>query len=164
MTHLEHIRAKIVTLPELLLQLATLRDKKVVFTNGCFDLVHQGHVDYLSKARDMGDILIIGLNSDASVKRLKGPSRPIIGQESRAILLAAFEFVDYVVFFDEDTPQQLIAAIQPDVLVKGGDYKIDNIVGHEIVQVKGGQVVTIDFLPGFSTTDIVSKISQNNKS
>jgi rfaE bifunctional protein nucleotidyltransferase chain/domain len=164
MTHLEHIRAKIVTLPELLLQLATLRDKKVVFTNGCFDLVHQGHVDYLSKARDMGDILIIGLNSDASVKRLKGPSRPLIGHASRALLLAAFEFVDYVVFFDEDTPQQLIAAIQPDVLVKGGDYKIDNIVGHEIVQAKGGQVVTIDFLPGFSTTDIVSKISQNNKS
>ena len=163
MTHLEHIRAKIVTLPVLLHKLSKRPGEKIVFTNGCFDLVHQGHVDYLAKAREMGDILIIGLNSDSSVRRLKGPSRPIIEQESRAMLLAAFEFVDYVVFFDDDTPKQLIAAVQPDVLVKGGDYRIDDIAGHDIVQAKGGQVATIDLLPGFSTTDIVAKINKNNK-
>ena len=163
MTHLEHIRAKIVTLPVLLHQLSKRPGEKIVFTNGCFDWVHQGHVDYLAKAREMGDILIIGLNSDSSVRRLKGPSRPIIEQESRAMLLAAFEFVDYVVFFDDDTPKQLIAAVQPDVLVKGGDYRINDIAGHDIVQAKGGQVATIDLLPGFSTTDIVAKINKNNK-
>lgn len=115
---------------------------------------------YLAQARDLGDLLVLGLNSDASVKRLKGPARPINDEQSRALVLAAFEFIDYVVLFEEDTPFDLISALQPDVLVKGGDYKIEDIVGHDIVEKKGGRVVTIDFVPGFSTTKIVEKINQ----
>ncbi|MCQ2298975.1 MAG: D-glycero-beta-D-manno-heptose 1-phosphate adenylyltransferase [Bacteroidales bacterium] len=160
MSHFDNIKSKIVSLQQLQQELARRAGEKVVFTNGCFDIVHHGHVAYLAQARDLGDLLVLGLNSDASVKRLKGPARPINDEQSRALVLAAFEFIDYVVLFEEDTPFDLISALQPDVLVKGGDYKIEDIVGHDIVEKKGGRVVTIDFVPGFSTTKIVEKINQ----
>lgn len=137
------------------------RNKKVVFTNGCFDLIHRGHIDYLAKAADLGDVLIIGLNSDASVQRIKGKNRPIIDEYSRALVLAAFEFVTAVVLFDEDTPYNIIKLIQPDVLVKGADYKVEEIVGHDIVILKGGEVITLEYLPGFSTSAIENKIRNN---
>lgn len=134
------------------------KGQKIVFTNGCFDLVHQGHIDYLSKARDLGDILIIGLNTDNSVRRLKGSHRPINDEKSRALILASFLFVDAVILFDEDTPYELIKKVQPDILVKGSDYKAEDIVGYDIVTAKGGKVETLDFLPGFSTSGIEKKI------
>lgn len=158
MKQIEQIQNKIVSREQLVEHLKSRGDQRVVFTNGCFDLVHRGHVDYLSRARDLGDLLILGLNSDASVRRLKGPSRPIVDEKSRALLLAAFQFIDYVVLFEEDTPYELIKAAQPDILVKGGDYKPEDIVGYDIVKQRGGQVVTIDFVPGFSTTNIVEKL------
>ena len=161
MSYNQLIRDKIVTATQLRDLLLGLPDKKVVFTNGCFDLVHQGHIDYLSKARDLGDMLVVGLNTDASVRRLKGPRRPINDEHSRALLLASMVFVDYVVLFDEDTPYELIRAVQPDVLVKGSDYKPEDIVGYDIVTAKGGKVETLDFLPGFSTTAIECKILEN---
>ncbi len=130
----------------------------IVFTNGCFDIVHRGHIDYLSKAKDLGSKLVLGLNTDASVQRLKGPNRPVVDEESRAILMAALQFIDLVVFFDEDTPYELIKALQPDVLVKGSDYNAEDIVGYDILMAKGGKVETIDFVEGFSTTSIVEKI------
>ena len=133
--------------------------KKIVFTNGCFDLVHRGHLDYLAKAAALGDKLIVGLNSDNSVKRLKGNSRPIVDEYSRAFLLASLCFVDAVMLFDEDTPYHLIQTVQPDVLVKGADYQVDTIVGADIVTEKGGDVVTLDFLPGFSTSSMIERIS-----
>jgi D-beta-D-heptose 7-phosphate kinase/D-beta-D-heptose 1-phosphate adenosyltransferase len=132
--------------------------KKVVFTNGCFDIVHRGHVDYLTKAKALGDVLLVGMNTDASVRRLKGTARPIVCQDDRAFVLAAFRVVDYICLFDEDTPYELIKAIVPDVLVKGSDWKIDSIVGKDIVEAAGGTVQTIDFVPNRSTTDIIKKI------
>ncbi len=132
----------------------------LVFTNGCFDILHRGHIDYLSQAASFGDKLIIGLNTDSSIKRIKGENRPIINQESRAILLASLCFVDAVVFFEEDTPYQLIKDIQPDVLIKGADYQIENIVGYDIVTAKGGMVKTIDLVPNCSTSAIIEKIRQ----
>lgn len=135
---------------------------KLVFTNGCFDIVHIGHVDYLEKAKKAGDKLIIGLNSDASVSRNKGKSRPVISQESRSRVLASMMFVDAVVLFDEDTPYDLISALKPDVLVKGNDWNISNIVGADIVIDNGGKVTTIELVPGFSTTSIVEKIQKIN--
>ncbi|MBS2098209.1 D-glycero-beta-D-manno-heptose 1-phosphate adenylyltransferase [Carboxylicivirga linearis] len=134
------------------------KGEKVAFTNGCFDIVHRGHVEYLSKAKDLGTKLVLGLNTDASVRRLKGESRPVVDEYSRAILLAALQFIDLVVFFDEDTPYELIKALQPDILVKGSDYKAEDIVGYDVVTAKGGKVETIDFVEGFSTTTIVEKI------
>ncbi|GHS85068.1 hypothetical protein FACS1894201_04370 [Bacteroidia bacterium] len=130
---------------------------KVVFTNGCFDILHRGHVEYLQKARSLGDKLIVGLNSDASVQRLKGKGRPVQDQESRKIVLAALRCVDEVILFDEDTPYELIQRLQPDVLVKGGDYQPENIVGYDIVTAKGGQVLCLDFVQGYSTTNILSR-------
>lgn len=132
---------------------------KVVFTNGCFDILHQGHLDYLSKAADLGDRLIIGVNSDRSVSALKGEDRPIIDQESRALKLASLVFVDAVIIFDEDTPLNLIKTVLPDVLVKGGDYKVDTVVGAEEVIGAGGEVKIIPFLQGHSTTAIINKIN-----
>lgn len=132
--------------------------RKIVFTNGCFDIIHTGHVTYLEKARALGDLLIIGLNTDASVKRLKGPNRPINSQEDRAIVLNALKSVDYVTFFDEDTPLELIGELMPDVLVKGGDYKIEDIVGADLVMNNGGRVQTIPFVEGKSTTSIITKM------
>jgi len=141
-----------------LLAIWNFQGKKIVFTNGCFDLLHLGHIDYLSKAADLGDLLIVGLNTDKSVRNIKGNSRPIQDQNSRSMILASLSFVDYVVFFDEDTPLNLIAVTQPDILVKGADYLPENIVGYDIVKTKGGDIVTIDFLEGYSTTAIEKKI------
>jgi len=167
MNNLEIIRHKIFRKEDRILQnlLASLRfkDKKLVFTNGVFDLLHLGHIDYLSKAKDEGNILVVGVNTDASTRRLnKGNNRPITNQESRSTILAALLFVDAVVLFDEDTPYNLIQQIQPDVLVKGSDYKAEDIVGYDIVNAKGGRVVTIDFLEGYSTTAIEEKIKKGD--
>jgi len=131
---------------------------KVVFTNGCFDLLHRGHVDYLSKARDLGDKLFLGLNTDASVSKLKGKHRPIQDEQSRLQIMASLGFVDAVMLFSEETPYHLIQKIQPDVLVKGADYAPENIVGYDIVTAKGGEVKTLDFLKGYSTSSIEKKI------
>ena len=160
MNNLERVSAKIVGLEKLKRLLATwkFQDKKIVFTNGCFDILHLGHIDYLSKAKDEGDILVIGLNTDNSVSRLKGKTRPFSDESSRAKILASLQFVDAVVLFDEDTPYELIKFVQPDVLVKGSDYKPEDIVGYDIVKAKNGKVVTIDFLDGYSTTAIEKKI------
>lgn len=135
-----------------------LRDQKIVFTNGCFDLLHLGHIDYLSKAAAIGDKLVVGVNSDASNHRLKGPGRPINDEQSRSYLLAALFFVDAVCIFDEDTPYELIRLLRPDVLVKGADYTIDQIVGADLVLAGGGKVKTIEYLAGYSTTAIEQKI------
>ncbi|MFT5366749.1 MAG: rfaE bifunctional protein nucleotidyltransferase chain/domain [Candidatus Latescibacterota bacterium] len=135
---------------------------KTVFTNGCFDLLHRGHVTYLQKAREQGDVLFLGLNTDASVQRLKGPNRPILPLEDRAGVLAALECIDHIIPFDEDTPQELIAALLPDVLIKGGDYQIQDIVGREEVEAAGGTVTTIPLVEGRSTTNIVEKIKGIN--
>ena len=128
---------------------------KVVFTNGCFDILHRGHVEYLSKAADMGDVLVVGLNTDASVKRLKGEGRPVNNEEDRALVLASLSFVDAVVLFGEDTPYELIEAVHPDVLVKGADYKTEEIVGYDIVTSHGGIVDTIPLVNGYSTTKLI---------
>ena len=133
--------------------------QKVVFTNGCFDILHRGHVEYLCHARDLGDKLILGLNTDASVKRLgKSPERPINSQDTRAIILAGLECIDAIVLFDEDTPLDLIIFVQPDVLVKGNDYKAEDIVGYDVVTAKGGKVITIQLVDGFSTTKLIEKM------
>ena len=135
--------------------------KKIVFTNGVFDLLHKGHIFSLTQAAKEGDVLVIGLNSDSSVKRLKGDSRPINDQDSRALLLAALSMVDAVVIFDEDTPFELITAVQPDVLVKGGDYTIEQIVGSKEVIANGGRVVINPIVEGFSTTGIIAQIKSS---
>ncbi len=152
--------SSLLTLSELLSLRAKWRaeKKRVVFTNGCFDILHRGHVEYLEQARAHGDLLIVGLNTDDSVRRLKGEGRPIVPQEDRATILAALRCVDYVVYFAEDTPANLIAQIQPDVLVKGADYQIHEIVGHEVVQAGGGEVVRIPLTPGRATRDVIATI------
>lgn len=132
--------------------------RKIVMTNGCFDILHKGHVTYLQQARKLGDILIVAVNSDSSVKALKGPTRPIVNEEGRMVVLSALGCVDYVVRFDEETPQQLIAKVLPDILVKGGDYRIEEIAGHKEVLANGGQVLTLPIVSGFSTTSIVNRI------
>ncbi|MCU0577270.1 MAG: D-glycero-beta-D-manno-heptose 1-phosphate adenylyltransferase [Desulfobacterota bacterium] len=134
---------------------------KVVFTNGCFDIIHAGHVTYLAKARVMGDCLVVGLNSDSSVRRIKGPERPINREQARAAVLGALACVDHVVLFEEDTPLNLIECIRPDVLVKGGDWAVEDIVGADVVRSSGGQVITIPFEDGFSTTGIIRRIKQD---
>ena len=137
------------------------KGRKVVFTNGCFDILHLGHIDYLAKAAEMGDKLVIGLNTDASVSRIKGPHRPITDQHSRAMLLASLSFVSAVVLFDEDTPYELISAVKPDILVKGADYKPEDIVGYDIVTAKGGTVETLEYLEGYSTSAIEERIKNS---
>ena len=157
---------KIYTLPRLLEQLQVWRaqGQKIVFTNGCFDLLHLGHVDYLEKARQLGDRLVLGLNTDASISRIKGPSRPLQDEMSRARVMASLLFVDAVVLFNDNTPLELIKAVQPDILVKGDDYAVEQIVGHEVVMAKGGEVKTVPLVKGYSTTNIVNKIeSQLNE-
>ncbi len=144
-----------ITSPE---RLERPRDGKLVFTNGCFDIIHPGHVDYLERARSMGACLVVGLNSDASVRRLKGALRPVNDQRSRARVLAALGCVDFVVIFDEDTPLELIRKIRPDVLVKGGDWSVEMIVGRDVVQGSGGTVCSIPLLQGYSTTGTVDRI------
>jgi rfaE bifunctional protein nucleotidyltransferase chain/domain len=137
------------------------KSKKIVFTNGCFDILHAGHVDYLSRARDLGNVLVLGLNTDASVKRQgKSPERPVNNEQARALVLAGLESVDAIVFFDEDTPYDLIKLVQPDVLVKGDDYKPENIVGYDIVKARGGEVISIPLLEGFSTTALINKLKK----
>ena len=160
MRKLELIKGKVFHIEELRanLNIWRLLEKKIVFTNGCFDLLHLGHIDYLSKAADLGDKLVIGLNSDASTAALKGPARPIIDQYSRSIMLASLSFVDAVILFDDPTPLELIAQILPDVLVKGADYTVDQIVGSDLVLGYGGDVQTIEYLSGYSTTSIEKKI------
>lgn len=148
------------TLPALLEQWRA-EGLRVVFTNGCFDLLHRGHIDYLSKAADLGHRLFIGVNTDASVRKLKGPNRPIQDEESRLRILAALECVSAVMLFDEPTPYALIQQVQPDVLVKGSDYKPEDIVGYDVVTAKGGQVLTLDYLPGYSTSGIEQKIKNS---
>ncbi len=132
--------------------------KKVVFTNGVFDLIHSGHIDYLSKAKKLGDILIVGLNSDDSVKRIKGDKRPILKQEERALILSNLKPVDYVIFFVEDTPQKLISEIIPDILVKGADWSVEKIIGKEVVEKNGGKVMNIEFVNDQSTSKIIEMI------
>ena len=157
---LQTIRNKIKTLPESVEIATTWKEtgKKIVWTNGCFDLLHYGHIVYLAKARELGDRLIVGLNSDLSVKRLKGANRPILDETTRAIKLASFAFIDLVVVFEEDTPLKCIEMISPSYLVKGGDYQIHEIIGSTFVQKNGGKVVTIPFEKGHSSSDIIRKI------
>lgn len=157
---LHHIEAKIQTIEQAQASLAAKRisGAKIVFTNGCFDLLHAGHLHYLAEARALGHYLVIGLNSDDSVSRLKGPHRPIKDEKSRALLLASLFFVDMVVSFSEDTPLQLIQALQPDVLVKGGDYTEETVVGAKEVRSWGGDVQLLSFLPGYSTSKLEAKI------
>jgi rfaE bifunctional protein nucleotidyltransferase chain/domain len=138
--------------------------RRVVFTNGCFDLLHPGHVRYLAQARALGDALIVALNSDASVRQLKGQSRPILKERERAEVMAALACVDYVTIFEEETPRQLIAALLPDVLVKGGDWTIDTIVGREEVEAAGGVVESLAFIDGLSTTEIIQRILAGQRS
>ncbi len=135
-------------------------NKKVVFTNGVFDIVHRGHVEYLLSAKKLGDILMVGVNSDSSVRRIKGPLRPFVNEQDRAFILSQLAPIDAVCLFDEETPYDLIKAVVPDILVKGADYSLDNIVGRDVVEKAGGRVQTIDFIPDRSTTNIVETIIQ----
>lgn len=166
MKEIDLIKNKIYNLQDLETKLRewSKEGKKIVFTNGCFDIIHQGHIDYLAKAKDLGDILIIGLNTDQSVSTIKGKNRPIQDQESRAIILASMQFVDAIVYFSDPTPYELISSIQPDILVKGADYKPEEIVGYDIVKQKGGEIKTLTFLEGYSTTSIENKIIKDYKS
>lgn len=133
---------------------------RVVFTNGCFDILHVGHARYLRDARALGDLLVVGINSDASVKRLKGPERPIQTEDDRSELLASLGVVDFVVVFDQDTPAELIEQVAPDVLVKGGDWPVEKIVGHKFVLARGGEVLSLPFHPGHSTTSLIERIDK----
>lgn len=137
-------------------------NKKVVFTNGCFDILHAGHIDYLNKAKALGDILIVGLNTDDSVKKIKGDKRPILNQDERAEIISNLKPVDYVVLFDEDTPAELINELVPDILIKGADWKIDEIVGGETVLANGGEVKTIEFVNDQSTSKIIDLITSRH--
>ncbi len=134
--------------------------KSIIFSNGCFDLVHRGHVEYLAEASNLADVFILGLNTDNSVRRLKGSQRPLQDEYARAILMSGFSFIDYVVLFDEDTPYELISEIIPDILVKGNDYKAEEVVGYDIVTQNGGAVKTIPLVEGYSTSNIVEKIKK----
>ena len=160
MQHQQVLQNKITTREKLaqIISAKRLYGHKIVFTNGCFDLLHPGHIRYLAAARDLGNFLVIGLNSDASVQRLKGPNRPIQSEEIRAELMAALHIVDAIVIFEEDTPLELISILKPDVLVKGGDYSIATIVGADVVLNNGGRVEVIPFEEGFSTTNLIEKI------
>lgn len=134
---------------------------RIVFTNGCFDILHPGHIDYLEKAKKLGDRLVIGVNTDASVQRLKGVNRPIQDENARALMLAALASVDGVCHFEEDTPYELLQILEPDILVKGADYKPEEIVGYDLLKARGGEVKTIEFLDGYSTTHIINKIKKS---
>lgn len=138
------------------------RDGILVFTNGCFDIIHAGHIDLLERARALGDRLVVGVNSDASIRRLKGPERPFIPEADRVIILRALRAVDDVILFDEDTPARVIEELQPDVLVKGGDWSVDRIVGADTVRARGGRVVSLALLPGYSTTSIARRIQERS--
>jgi len=163
MSHLNTINNKIHNLKDLKSQVGKWKQagNEVVFTNGCFDIIHKGHIEVLARSADLGDKLIVGLNSDQSIQKLKGEDRPIIDEESRAILLAALSFVDAIILFSEETPLKLINTLLPDILAKGGDYEIKTIVGHKIVQENGGKVKLVPFLDGFSSTTIIDKIKNS---
>jgi D-beta-D-heptose 7-phosphate kinase/D-beta-D-heptose 1-phosphate adenosyltransferase len=156
--------AKILPIDQLLMERARLgrEGRRVVFTNGCFDLIHPGHVRYLQEARRLGDTLIVALNSDRSVRELKGDKRPILDQDERAEVMAALGCVDYVTIFDESTPRAIVAALLPDVLVKGGDWGLDRIVGRDEVEAAGGKVLSLPFVDGCSTTDLIERIVRLN--
>lgn len=162
MDHLSFIQSKI-TMDQMdleyVLAIWRFKNNKIVFTNGCFDIIHRGHVEYLAKAASLGDQLVIGVNTDSSVKRLKGMTRPVQDETTRAMVLASFSFVSKVVLFDEDTPFDLIKLVQPNFLVKGGDYQPESIVGYDIVKKGGGEIVTIDMVEGHSTTSIINRIN-----
>ncbi len=164
MSNYSSIKAKIVDNESLMSLINTWKSngEKIVFTNGCFDIIHQGHIDYLAKASDLGSKLIIGVNTDRSVRAIKGKHRPIQDEYSRLMILAAMQFVDALILFDEDTPIDLITKIVPNVLVKGSDYKAENIVGYKVVTENGGRVETLDFLEGYSTSGIENKIILSN--
>jgi len=163
MSNLNQLNNKIYSLKQLENKVNTWKQtgEEVVFTNGCFDIIHRGHIEVLAQTADLGDKLILGLNSDSSITKLKGKNRPIIDEQSRAILLASLSFVDAVVLFSEDTPIKLISTLKPDILAKGGDYEIETIVGNEIVQNNGGEVILVPFLDGFSSTTIIDKIKNS---
>ena len=165
MNKLENLSAKILSTEQLeqVCAVWNFEDKKIVFTNGCFDILHLGHIEYLSKAADLGDVLVVGMNSDHSTHALKGNNRPINDEHSRSMVLASLQFVTAVVIFDEATPYELIRVIQPDILVKGKDYKVEEIAGYDVVLAKGGKVVTIELTPGYSTTAIEEKILKLHK-
>jgi rfaE bifunctional protein nucleotidyltransferase chain/domain len=160
--HIEQILARIYNLTDLRNKVIEWRQhrQKIVFTNGCFDILHAGHVTYLAAAADAGDKLIIGLNADSSIRHLKGANRPVTHQDERALLLAALQFTDAVILFEEETPLRLITALQPDVLVKGGDYTEDTIIGAKEVKASGGMVKIIPFVAGLSTSGIIAKIKE----
>ena len=165
MNKLDFLKTRIFTWEDIVKQcnIWRFREKKIVFTNGCFDLLHLGHIEYLVKASVFGGVLIIGMNSDASVRKIKGKDRPILDETSRAMALASLRFVDAVVLFDEDTPYELIKLIQPDILVKGDDYKPVDIVGYDIVHAHGGKVITIELTEGYSTSAIIKHILSHHK-
>lgn len=160
------MRSRVLTLDEAILQFGREKrnGKRVVFTNGCFDLLHPGHVRSFEQARALGDVLIVGVNGDASVRALKGPGRPILPERERAEILAALESVDAVIIFQEETPREVIARLLPDVLVKGGDWPADQIIGREEVEAAGGRVVLAPVIPGYSTTSILRKIRETGGS
>jgi D-beta-D-heptose 7-phosphate kinase/D-beta-D-heptose 1-phosphate adenosyltransferase len=157
------MRTKIYATASLVQVLADLRHrgKRIVFTNGCFDLLHPGHIYTLTQAKTLGDVLVVGINSDASVKRLKGSQRPVLNEDERALLLAALEAVDYVTLFEEDTPFELIRLLRPQVLVKGGDWSPESVVGRDLVEAEGGEVVMIPYQSGFSSTGIIERVLAN---
>ncbi len=159
------MRGKIKTVQDLQPLLAILRaaGKKIVFTNGCFDLIHTGHARYLAKAKSFGDVLVVAVNSDSSVRGIKGVKRPINSESDRMEVLAALECVDYVALFSEPDPHRIISELQPDVLVKGGDWEKDRIIGRDVVEARGGTVVTVPYLEGASTTGIIDKILKQYK-
>lgn len=160
MSYIDRVMSKLVKRDNLqsLLTYWRLKDYKIAFTNGCFDLLHKGHIEYLSSAADNGDVLVVGLNSDNSVNRIKGEKRPVQDESSRAITLASLKMVTAVVLFDEDTPYNLINEVQPDVLVKGADYNEEEIVGADIVKDRGGEIITVNLSEGYSTSNIINKI------
>ena len=161
MSHLENIKSKILSQSQLQTQLDEWKseNKKIVFTNGCFDIIHRGHIHYLAQAADLGDYLIIGLNTNDSVKKLKGTDRPVQDEHTRAEILASFTFISAVILFQEDTPINLIETIKPNILIKGGDYQEDEIVGADFVIANGGEVKIIPFLDGYSTSGLIEKFN-----
>ncbi len=156
------LKSKIKTLPDTKDQVRMLQQlgKKIVFTNGCFDILHAGHVDIFQQAREMGDALVVAINSDSSIKKIKGEKRPVVPQEQRMQVVAALESVDYVIVFTEEDPLKVIKEIQPDILVKGGDWEIETIIGREIVEEKGGKVCSIPLMEGISTTNIIEVVKE----
>ncbi len=159
MSHFSTLTSKLLTGQRLVDTIAKWHsdNETIVFTNGCFDIIHRGHAEYLAKAADLGTKLIVGLNTDNSVRRLKGPTRPVNNEQARAIVLSAFGFIDAVALFSDDTPRNLIMQVQPDILVKGGDYRVEDIVGYDIVTARGGRVLTLPFVDGYSTTSTIKK-------